>query len=330
MQDPVLDSDNTSPFHAGEKAIQSRTGKQDVMEIIGRKMIRSHMSNQHRGFFGQLPFVVMGSVDAHGWPWASMVAGYPGFIESPDPKRLDINVMPVADDPLTVALSPGAPIGLLGIEMPTRRRNRMNARVIGISDSGVTLGVDQSFGNCPQYIQTRSIDFIRDMKAPIARVGPNRFTALDRVGQNFIATADTFFAASYVQTKDHPVIEGVDVSHRGGRAGFVKVDGNTLTIPDFSGNNHYATLGNFFVNPKAGLVFPDFETGDVLMLTGRVELLWEDHPEIAVFQGAERGWRFTLDHGIRIYDALPFRARFGEWSSNSLMTGDWTQTTTVR
>ena len=314
-----------SPFHAGEKAIQTRIGKRNEVETLGRSMIRPFMPDQHRQFFGQLPFVIMGSIDADGWPWASILAGNPGFMTSPDPKRLDMDLMPIVDDPLHSGLRPGAPVGLLGIEIPTRRRNRMNAHVLHTNAEGFALQVDQSFGNCPQYIQTRDFQFLRGQDTPVDRVPTVAFTTLDGAAQAAIAAADTFFVSSYVHTTNDETGEGVDVSHRGGRAGFVKVSDNTLTVPDYAGNNHFNTLGNFLENPRAGLIFPDFTTGDVLMLTGTVEILWEDHPEVRAFDGAERGWRFTLDHGIRIHDALPFRATFGEWSPNSLLAGDWAQ-----
>jgi len=301
-----------SPFHAGEHAIQTHIGQRDKLEMIGHRVIRPFMPDQHRQFFGQLPFVVMGSVDADGWPWASILAGNPGFITAPDPKRLDVDLMPIADDPLHGALKIGARIGLLGIEIPTRRRNRMNGHVLASNTSGFALQVDQSFGNCPQYIQTRDLQFMRDPNTRVDRVPTEGFNTFDVAAQAAISVADTFFVSSYIQLRDHHASQGVDVSHRGGRAGFVKVSGNTLTIPDYSGNHFFNTLGNFFENPKAGLIFPDFATGDVLMLTGTVEILWEDHPEVLAFEGAERGWRFTLDHGIRIHDALPFRATFGE------------------
>ena len=35
----------------------------------------------------------------------------------------------------------------------------------------------------------------------------------------------------------------------------------------------FNTLGNFLVNPKGGLAFPDWETGDLLQLTGDVEVI---------------------------------------------------------
>lgn len=327
MQPIIPLEDTTSPFHIGERAIQKHAGKHEPLQKFGHLAIRPFMPDQHRSFFGQLPFVVMGSVDADGWPWASMIAGTPGFMASPDRTRLDISAAPADDDPLATSLHPGAQVGILGIEIPTRRRNRVNMRVNAVTPDGISLDVDQSFGNCPQYIQTRDIRFVRDPKALVDRAATDRFTALDDAARQFIAAADTFFVSSHAPRGDSPVKQGVDVSHRGGRAGFVKVEGNTLTIPDYSGNHFFNTLGNFLLNPKAGLIFPDFETGDLLMLTGRVEILWEDHPEIMAFHGAERGWRFTLDHGLRIHDALPFRARFGAWSPNSLMADDWTAAT---
>ncbi|KAE9625963.1 FAD-binding oxidoreductase [Parasedimentitalea maritima] len=312
-----------SPFHAGEQEAQDRVGKRASMEAFGKVAIRPFMPEQHRVFFEQLPFVVLGSVDEQGWPWASILTGGKGFITSPSSKRLNLAARPAPGDPLQTSLKTGAPIGLLGIEIPTRRRNRMNAQVIEKTDGGFSLGVMQSFGNCPQYIQTRDIEFIRDPAAPAEKSAPISFTELDQAAIDFIEGSDTFFVSSYISPANGLTAEGVDVSHRGGKAGFVKVDGNTLTIPDYSGNNFFNTIGNFLVNPKAGLIFPDFETGDLLMLTGTVELLWEDHPEVIAFKGAERGWRFTLDHGLRLSDALPFRSQFGEWSPNSLMADDW-------
>ena len=314
----------TSPFHAGEQAIQSRLGMRDKMERFGRQVIRPFLPDQHRRFYGQLPFVAAGSVDDRGWPWASLLVGKPGFVSSPDAGSLFVAATPFDGDPLAGAIASGAPLGLLGIELATRRRNRVNARVSSIGAEGFGLTVDQAFGNCPQYIQTRAVDFVRDPQEPPRTAAPiDRFSTLDAAARAMIGTADTFFVASYVRTGARSQVEGVDVSHRGGRPGFVKVDGDRLTVPDYSGNFHFNTLGNFLVNPRAGLTFLDFATGDVLLLTGMVELIWEDDPEVKAFRGAERAWRFTLDHGIRLTDALPLRWTFGDYSPNTLITGDW-------
>lgn len=320
-----------SPFHAGEQVIQTRTGMRDAMESFGRRAIRSFMPDQHRQFYEELPFMVVGGVDNQGWPWASLLSGRPGFVTSLDSKTLNFNAAPVVGDPLLPVLKTvGSPLGLLGIEMMARRRNRLNGRIVEADNAGFSLKVDQSFGNCPQYIQNWDVDFVRE-PSNIASSSTDisnttTFNTLDDDARSLITKADTFFVSSYIQTEDRPEIEGVDVSHRGGRPGFVKIEGNTLTIPDYPGNYHFNTLGNFLVNPKAGLVFIDFETGEMLTLTGTVELLWEDEAEVVAFNGAERAWRFTVDHGVRLKDALPFRASMKAYSPNSLIMGDWEQT----
>lgn len=299
-----------SPFHKGERDMQERAGKRQIAETFGRKAIRPFMPDQHRAFYEQLPFILVGSVDADGWPWASMVTGAAGFMTTPTETRLDLDARILEDDPLAANLHAGSSVGLLGIELSTRRRNRMNATVRAATGAGVSLDVVQSFGNCPQYIQTHDLHFIRDGGAAVDRARTDRFTNLDATTQAFIARAPTFYVASAAHDSANPMAKGADVSHRGGPSGFLKVDGNTILVPDFTGNNFFNTLGNLLVNPKAGLLFPDYTTGDLLMLTGRAEVLDSDAPEIAGFKGAKRGWRFTLDHGIRIYDALPFRADF--------------------
>ncbi len=56
-----------------------------------------------------------------------------------------------AADPVNLAV--GQPVGGLGLMMHNRRRNRVNSTVARREGSCVTLHVDQSFGNCPKYIQ---------------------------------------------------------------------------------------------------------------------------------------------------------------------------------
>ncbi|ASJ74113.1 pyridoxamine 5'-phosphate oxidase family protein [Granulosicoccus antarcticus] len=325
MNKPTTDSSQDSPFHAGELQIQARTGSLESVAAFARQAIRNFMPDQHRAFFQQLPFLVVGSVDQNGSPWASIVPGKPGFIQSDTPTTLEIAASPLFGDPLSENLLPGKPLGLLGIDITTRRRNRVNVTVASKSTEGFSAQVDQSFGNCPQYIQKRSVDFVRDAGKSGSNDQMTRLQSLDTAARDLITAADTFFVASYAIPRDQPTTEGVDVSHRGGQPGFVKVEGDTLTIPDYPGNYLFNTLGNFTVNPKAGLIFTDFNTGDVLQLTGSVEILWEHDPVVQAFQGAERAWRFKLDHAIRISNALPFRSILEEFSANTLLTGSWQQ-----
>jgi ferredoxin-NADP reductase/predicted pyridoxine 5'-phosphate oxidase superfamily flavin-nucleotide-binding protein len=310
-----------SPFHSGEVELQRSLGVAERMEQFGRRVIRDNMPDQHRDFFEQLPFIVAGTVDSDRDVWATLLAGGPGFIQSPDPKQLALTLPMDPSDPSTNGLQQSDAIGLLGIELQSRRRNRMNGAIGAVSENGFTVEVEHSFGNCPQYIQTRNWK----MAAPNERVTPTAElrTSLDDDARAAISAADTFFVASYIDLEDGR--RQVDASHRGGKPGFVRIDEDgMLTIPDFAGNLHFNTLGNFLRNPRAGLVFVDFNNGDMLHLTGVADVVL-DSPDIAAFQGAERLWTFTPTKMVRRKAALPLRFDFLDWSPNSLMTGDWQQ-----
>ena len=45
---------------------------------------------------------------------------------------------------------------------------------------------------------------------------------------------------------------------------------DTLTVPDYRGNRYFNTLGNMLAWPRAAILVPDFETGDLLHLQGRL------------------------------------------------------------
>jgi predicted pyridoxine 5'-phosphate oxidase superfamily flavin-nucleotide-binding protein len=314
-------SHQAQPFHEGERLVQSRAGVRDKIAAIGSRVVRDFMPEQHREFFRQLPFVLVGSIDAGGQPWASVLANPPGFIESPDPRRLVIRARPLGGDPLNETLTDGASIGLLGIEPHTRRRNRMNGMVERVTDTSFTVGVRQSFGNCPKYIQAR-----RPMYSSVPRaMGAMRSDRLDEGLQAMIRRADTFFIATAhpAAATDEAASHGVDVSHRGGKPGFVRVDGErTLTIPDFPGNFFFNTLGNIAVNPKAGLLFLDFTSGDLAYLAGDAEIIW-DGSEVAAFAGAQRLLRLRLRSAIRVEASLPLRWGEAERSPFLEGTGEW-------
>ena len=282
-------ADPTSPWHAGELAVQRRVGVAERMDAVGRRNVRDHLMDQHRDFFRRLPFAMAGAVDLNGNAWATILAGRPGFLGSPDPLTLRVNARRMPDDPADAGFDDGNAIGLLGIEPSTRRRNRLNGTVHRNGDGGFDVHVAQSYGNCPQYIRRRDTSFAPDpdMGAPMPA---RHLQKLDERARAMIATADTLFIASFVDDADGD--RQVDVSHRGGRPGFVRVDGDgTLTIPDFAGNLFFNTLGNIVSNPKCGVTFVDFESGDLLQLSGAGEVVFES-PEIAAFQGAERLLRF--------------------------------------
>lgn len=315
-----LPKHRTSPWHAGEKAVQERVGVAERMEVHGQKVIRDYMPDQHREFYHQLPFIIAGAVDDQGRPWATLLEGAEGFVTSPDPKSLLLDSVPDSQDPAASGLQAGNPIGLLGIELHTRRRNRMNGILREVDGGRLAVAVEHSFGNCPQYIQKR--EWSRDEQRYSQRAPRQDFEALNDELAAIIGNADTFFVASYVQHEDGE--RSVDVSHRGGRPGFVRVEGNRLTIPDYAGNLHFNTLGNLQANPQAGMLFVDFESGDVLQVHGRTEILF-DSPLLTAFEGAERLWTLEVQHAVLRRSALALRWSFREYSPTSLMTGTWAE-----
>ena len=304
----------TSPFHRGEKEIQSRLGKRDEMERLGRKVIRDRLAQDHREFFPSLPFLILGTVDAAGRPWASVLAGEPGFVRASDPGTLDINARTIYGDPASDSLVEGADVGILGIDLQTRARTRVNGKVIRRGADGFAVHVVQSFGNCPKYIQARR-PRLDDDPGTIGEKRPvHRADRLNAAEAALLAHADTLFIASQFSEGGDDWSHGVDVSHRGGRPGFVLVAHETLLlIPDYAGNCLFNTLGNISVNPKCGLLFIDFDTGDTLQVTGEAEILWETaHRER--FPGAERVVAFSVEATLRIERALPLVWEFQDYS----------------
>jgi predicted pyridoxine 5'-phosphate oxidase superfamily flavin-nucleotide-binding protein len=311
---------DASPFNPDELAVQALAGGGPR----GGAGIRDFMTEQHRQFFAQLPYVFIGAVDSAGWPLATLLTGGPGFVQSPDPMTLHIAAQPEAGDPAAEALVQDREIGILGIDFSTRRRNRANGRIMSRDADGIAVAVSQSFGNCPQYIQRRVIEAAGVDRAPAASNPAESFTHLDTEARTAIERADTFFVASRSRAGSGSAY-GADISHRGGRPGFVLVDDDVLTIPDFRGNRYFNTLGNLTAEPRASLLFVDFETGDLLQLQGTVQVDWSG-AAAEQFAGAERLWRFRVAHGWRRKAASSLRCSFVEYSRTTVQTGIWPTT----
>lgn len=325
-----------SPFHEGELAIQERLGVRDRIDRQGRRMIRDYLIPQHRQFFAQLPYVVMGGLDELGHLWTSMLTGPPGFLSTPDEKTLCVKSPCVEssllfDAPLSWVIRDGSDVGFLGIDLSTRRRNRINGVVSRLVEDGFEVSVRQSFGNCPQYIQAREIQAASlqqdDLTLRSASLKHDssamEFETLSAEDVALILKSDTFFISTAYQSDKAGLASGVDVSHRGGKPGFVRIDeSHVLTVPDFSGNNHFNTFGNLVMNPQAGLLFVGFEQGDLLHLSGQAEVIWEG-PDVEAYEGAERLFRFYLKRGYRNSGCLKLQWSSPEFSPYLEKTGIW-------
>jgi uncharacterized protein len=295
-----------TPFHEGERSIQDRAGTRARMDVAGPRLIRDQMPDQHRELFEKLPWLIAGVADATGQPWATVLAGVPGFVTT-TPTEMRIAALPDASDPTRAALQPGAAIGLLGIELETRRRNRMNGRVREVSQAGFAVEVVQSFGNCPKYIRSRQhITASRDR--PVSRQIETAFPS--PAARALMESSDTFFIATTSGLDHQDRSHGVDVSHRGGDPGFAVVqdtgEGTRLLVPDHAGNGFFNTLGNLALDPRAGLLFVDFAEGHLLQLAARGCVEWHD-VETAAATGADRTLVLDILGGQWLHDALDLR-----------------------
>lgn len=296
---------SSSAFHKGEREAQAHLGLGESVASLARRLIRSGLTDMHRRFVEKLPFVVAAARDKAGRPWATMISGAPGFVTSVDRSRLELQGLPPDGDALCSAFAPGADVGLLAIDLDTRRRVRINGRIVDIDEHGFALEASQAFGNCPQYITQRSL---RSADRRVLSPTSKRFTELDDTLSAWIGNADTFFIASgYDGDAEGSKRNGMDASHRGGNAGFVEVLGpTTLLFPDFTGNNFFNTIGNLLVDPRVGMLFVDFEHGHLLQVTGTARIDWGSG-EVARRPGAQRLIYVTIDAIVCTYVSLSVR-----------------------
>jgi predicted pyridoxine 5'-phosphate oxidase superfamily flavin-nucleotide-binding protein len=299
-----------TPFHDGELALQARAGVMDKIARFGQRAIRRVLTEEHREFFAELPYLFVASLDETGRPWASMVWGVPGFAASAEPSSLQVRGVAAAGDPLPQQLVLGAPVGVLGIQLETRRRNRASGIVTSHQGSAFSLHVTQSFGNCQKYIQVRRARFRRDPGASGEGAVFREHARLSAEARRMLSAADTAFIASRSAEPHEPGGgQGLDVSHRGGLPGFLQVsdDGarTRVTLPDYTGNFLFNTLGNLQQDARAGLLVVDFASGSLLTLTGSARVIW-DGPEVRSVPGAQRLVELDVAEGLRLEDVLPF------------------------
>lgn len=276
------------PFHPGEQAIQEKMGERDIA-LLNAQLISDRIPAAARLFVTQQHYCALGWRSPDGELWASFHAGPQGFARTDeDCRTLYLKVGADAGVPEGVppfaGIRDGDHLGVLFLELSTRRRLRVNGRAAHLADAEMAIAIDQAYPLCPKYIQRRALD-VRESGPVATDIRDGASLSDDLIA--WIAGADTFFVAS-----THP--DGpADVSHRGGTPGFVAVNDGVLRIPDYPGNSLFNTFGNFALNPRAGLVFIDFAANRQLQMTGDVRLDLEAGASAGESGGTGRWWEFT-------------------------------------
>ncbi|CAM6097503.1 unnamed protein product [Calypogeia fissa] len=286
------DEEEEFPWHEGEQALHQ------LLQVPEGLNPTTPFLSPHAGHMVTIsPLIALGTLDKNNWPWTTVWGGEPGFSRPVSESVIGINALiDGAFDPVAEALfgknrengvvvqeeeGTGKMVGGLGIHLQNRRRiklyGKMVAGTIGKLSEGdedkkgevqLAIKIEQSMGNCPKYLNKKRISPELPKPKLVSDSLPLPQAAID-----LIAKADMFFISS-----SHHLLD-MDTNHRGGPPGFVRVESNSaekgtvLIYPEYSGNRLYQTLGNLQTTPRAGLVVPDFDTGDVLYVTGTTEIL---------------------------------------------------------
>jgi predicted pyridoxine 5'-phosphate oxidase superfamily flavin-nucleotide-binding protein len=278
-------------FHEGELATQRRAGVEADAKRLERMLDSAHLSAGAAKFLSLQTFTALTGRDRNGVLWTSPLAAPAGFLQGED-NLLRVSTVPREGDPLH-RMPIGQQIGLIAIDFAARRRMRINGTLVGGDNAGLTVQIDQAYGNCPQYIHRRgpNVSMLTATPAPDAR----HSTRLDATDQALIAASDTFFLGT-----SHP-IRGSDASHRGGPAGFVRVNSSQrLWWPDYPGNNMFNSFGNLAVDDEAALLFIDFLNGAALHISGSAQVQWT-HPVAAGDDGGVgRHVAFSIDSVVAL------------------------------
>lgn len=294
------------PYHTGELLAQERANEKTMGERNGRAVTNKIIPGAVN-FIEKLQFFVASSRNESGEITISPLAGSTGFIKVTSESTLEIDPGLLYSNPADifwVNIKEHKKIGLLFIELSTRRRFRVNGS-ISFNGEKITVSVDQAYPNCPKYIQQRSMIMPGKPSYGSSTIEGNQIT---ETLSNMIRQADTFFVGS------GDIDGNMDASHRGGLPGFIHIrDSSTLVIPDYAGNSMYNTLGNFLVNPMAGILLIDFENKKSLQLQGTAQVSWRMSGEVNT-GSTNRFWTFTLKHWILSDNMKGLETKFKEYS----------------
>ncbi|KAF2794179.1 oxidoreductase-like protein [Melanomma pulvis-pyrius CBS 109.77] len=313
------------PFNEGEGKMHK------LLHVPDHDNPTSTMLTAQASFLLQrAPLLAIGALDAQTRPWTSLWGGQPGFSQPLGGGIIGTRtIVDGVNDPVVQALVGGVEKGEmvqddtkmfagLTIDLMTRKRvkifGHMVAGSVGEIDVEFEDGaekpegapskqdqiqlvtkIEQSLGNCPKYLNQYEI-----RPALVTSRLLSQSSELSAEAKDLISKADMFFLSSSTP-------EDMDTNHRGGPPGFVRILSDTEIIyPEYSGNRLYQTLGNLQMNPRVGITFPDYETGNVLYMTGTAEILVASDAA-SLLPGSNLALKITVEEARLVESGLPFR-----------------------
>lgn len=276
-------------FHEGEIEVQRATGGRGLAERL-QQAIKREIPARAVAFLSAQTVLLLGIANADDMPYVVPLFGSPGFIRVEGARTIfvDLTAGGAMPDAWCLGLLASKSVGGLVIDLSNRRRIRINGVIRDFDGSGLRIDLQQFYVNCPKYIRRwESTRIPESYRFDVESAG----TRLDRDLESLIAAADTAFVASIGP-------DGADVSHRGGSRGFIRteVSRNRLVVPDYQGNGMFNTLGNFRVNPRAGVMIANFASGLFLQLSGAVDITLGKEPEKLNTGGTGRYWELAVTH----------------------------------
>lgn len=289
-------------MHSGELFLHQALGVPPELSARMPTWPDTAMDADRQLFFTTLPYLGLGTLDASGRPW---VTCFVGTIEC-EPNRMRLRPRFWSDaDPVLAALATVAadrqvrPWAGVGVDFASRRRNKVEGVAAAAAGSRtLELVVQKTMGNCPKYIQLRTL--VPHTPTPVVVRARG---ALTPDAKALVHRCDTLFITSV-----HKATLSMDTNHRGGPTGFCRVteSGAQIVLPDFSGNRIFSSLGNIVSDGVAGLVFLDFVSGDMLHVTGAAKILLGAESQ-AVMPRANVIVVVDVDEFVLVHGGFPLR-----------------------
>ncbi|KAF8999569.1 hypothetical protein BDZ89DRAFT_935827, partial [Hymenopellis radicata] len=312
-------------WHPGEASIRHKLGLDtDPSALYGYALIQGDLPHDHAQFHStRLPFLPVTTLDVHGRPWGSILAGTGerGFVSYPRYTTLVAHAKIWEGDPINdikFEEDGTALIAGIGVELSTRRRNKLAGKIMKIDKSdtcNIEIMVNEAIGNCPKYIAVRELDpYPAAAQVADRNLNMEDSDRLPSEALSLTQQSDTIFFGTTHDSRAPLFPSHLGMNIRGGRPGFVRVlpsDGRTIVLPDYSGNRILTSLGNIEATPLASITFPSFTTGDVLYVTGRARNVVDKEEAGKMMFHQDRLTTLYVTGYVYIRNALPFRQRLG-------------------